>query len=145
MVNRAHAGGFCLLEGTGRVPKAAPAAGACGGGHRLGGNEVQVLVVWNLIQVIAILKQLPIYILVHLLKGGKVGTVSPDAKQRQLLPHSENRASAHAPSHAHSLPKLSQDYRKHHFLQAVPSLIPSRLDVSDPHPHPRGTAITEES
>lgn len=71
MVNRAHAGGFCLLEGTGRVPKAAPAAGACGGGHRLGGNEVQVLVVWNLIQVIAILKQLPIYILVHLLSESR--------------------------------------------------------------------------
>lgn len=55
MVSRVHLGELWLLEGTGRIPKTAPAARACGRGHRLRGNEIQVLVIWNLIQMIPIL------------------------------------------------------------------------------------------
>lgn len=64
--------GFCLLEVTGgRVPKTAPAAGTRGGGRRLGGDEVQVLIIRNLIQVIPILEQLAAHILAHLLRAGE--------------------------------------------------------------------------
>lgn len=83
MVSRAHLRGLCLLEGTGgSIPKTAPAAGACGGSHRLGGNEVQVLIIWNLIQVVPILEQLPAHILVHLLRAGEERTISQATRQK---------------------------------------------------------------
>lgn len=70
MMGRTHFRGLCcLLENTGGIPKTAPAAGARGGGHRLGWNEVQILIIWNLIQVIPILEQLAAHILVHLCRG----------------------------------------------------------------------------
>lgn len=71
MTGRTHFRGLCLLESTGGIPKTAPAAGARGGGHRLGGNEVQILIIWNLIQMIPILEQLAAHILVHLLRAGE--------------------------------------------------------------------------
>lgn len=64
----AYSGGLWLLEGTGRIPKTAPAARTRGRSNRLRRNEVQVLIIWNLIQVISILQQLPAHVLVHLLK-----------------------------------------------------------------------------
>lgn len=72
----AYPGGLWLLEGTGRIPKTAPAARARGRSNRLRRNEVQVLIIWNLIQVISILQQLPAHVLVHLLCRGIPGGVS---------------------------------------------------------------------
>lgn len=122
-MNRAHPGGLWLLEGAGRIPKTAPAARACGRGNRLGGNEVQVLIVWNLIQVIAILQQLPTHILVHLLQEEE-RTINQDAQHAELLPKGRS-LSPHpsflsllylAPGQLHIL-----DYRrKHHHFPAVP-------------------------
>lgn len=63
------------MEGTGRIPKTAPAA-RTRGSNRLRRNEVQVLIIWNLIQVISILQQLPAHVLVHLLCRGIPGGVS---------------------------------------------------------------------
>lgn len=74
-------GGSRLLEGAGGVPGTAPAAGASRGGHGLRGDEVQVFVIRNLIQVVAILEQLPAHILVHLLRVEE-GTISQEAKQK---------------------------------------------------------------
>lgn len=63
-----------LLDHTGeRIPKAARARG--GGGF--GGDEVQVLIIWDLIQVVPILQELPAQVLVHLLEGReKMGLIN---------------------------------------------------------------------
>lgn len=86
MMGRTHFRGLCcLLENTGGIPKTAPAAGARGGGHRLGWNEVQILIIWNLIQVIPILEQLAAHILVHLLRAGE--NCKPGCKAEITFPY----------------------------------------------------------
>lgn len=81
----AYPGGLWLLQGTGRIPKTAPAARTRGRSNRLRRNEVQVLIIWNLVQVISILQQLPAHVLVYLLKE-EDGTVKQDAEHTELLP-----------------------------------------------------------
>lgn len=71
-----------LLDHTGEI--FSKATGARRGGSRFGGDEIQVFIIGDLVEVVPILQQLPAKVLGHLLQGDKAGLCGMDTQPRSV-------------------------------------------------------------